>query len=547
MARDRQRGREKLKDPGRSLSRAVSIFYISAFCLLFLRDFQWQALALAVAVPLAGAFTTGFLPRLFPVDKLLLSLTNFLCALGLLVLYDTNPTYAYHQSIYYFVGLAAMVVCIYLIRVGRSFRLLVWPMMLLSLVLLVLPLFIGKETYGAKNWFYVGGISVQPSEIVKLTLIIVISRFMADRRLIPWLGFSVACLGVLMLQADLGTALLYYGVALMLYFASSGNPVLMLCGIGGGVGAALLGYQKFAHVKKRVAIWLDPWSDYDNAGYQLIQSLMAIASGGVLGVGLGLGSPTTIPVYHTDFIFSVICEQFGMLFGSCVLLMYVAIIWRGTSIAMAARTRFHGLLAMGCTAMLGLQTFIIIGGVIKLIPLTGVTMPFVSYGGTSLVACLCLIGLIQGVSSVNEDDLARDADLADYGGGAACSGSGSNSSSLLSSSSRFLPCSAHTGCTLSPSTATAGSPTRRIRVYGRRSRTSCRAIFSTAAAWCWRPLPSARTAPSPAFISRMKLPAAPLCTCWAIPTGRLPTGLKVFKRRTSTASRPGFGSGFRRL
>lgn len=419
LARDRRRGFEKQKDPGRSLSRAVSIFYISAFCLLFLRDFQWQALALAVAVPLASAFTTGFLPRLFPVDKLLLSLTNFLCALGLLVLYDTNPTYAYHQSIYYFVGLAAMVVCIYLIRVGLSFRLLVWPMMLLSLVLLVLPLFIGKETYGAKNWFYVGGISVQPSEIVKLTLIIVISRFMADRRLIPWLGFSVACLGVLMLQADLGTALLYYGVALMLYFASSGNPVLMLCGIGGGVGAALLGYQKFAHVKKRVAIWLDPWSDYDNAGYQLIQSLMAIASGGVLGVGLGLGSPTTIPVYHTDFIFSVICEQFGMLFGSCVLLMYVAIIWRGTSIAMAARTRFHGLLAMGCTAMIGLQTFIIIGGVIKLIPLTGVTMPFVSYGGTSLVACLCLIGLIQGVSSVNEDDLARDADLADYGGGAA--------------------------------------------------------------------------------------------------------------------------------
>ena len=222
LARDRQRGREKLKDSGRSLSRAVSIFYISAFCLLFLRDFQWQALALAVAVPLASASTTGFLPRLFPVDKLLLSLTNFLCALGLLVLYDTNPTYAYHQSIYYFVGLAAMVVCIYLIRVGRSFRLLVWPMMLLSLVLLVLPLFIGKETYGAKNWFYVGGISVQPSEIVKLTLIIVISRFMADRRLIPWLGFSVACLGVLMLQADLGTALLYYGVALMLYLLRPG-------------------------------------------------------------------------------------------------------------------------------------------------------------------------------------------------------------------------------------------------------------------------------------------------------------------------------------
>lgn len=414
MALFHQRRHEKEKDPGHLLSKAVSLFYVSAFLLLFLRDFAWQALALAVAVPLAGSFTTGFLPRLFPVDKLLLSLTNFLCALGLLMLYDTNPTYAYHQAVYYFVGLAAMVICIYLIRIGRTFRLLVWPMMLCSLALLILPLLIGQETYGAKNWFYVGSVSVQPSEIVKLCLIIVVSRFMADRRFLLWLLFSVACLGILMLQADLGTALLYYGVTLMLYFASSGHPLLMLCGLGGGAGAAVLGYNMFSHVKRRVAIWLNPWSDYENAGYQLIQSLMAIASGGVLGVGLGLGSPTTIPVYHTDFIFSVICEQFGMLFGFCVLLMYVAIIWRGTSIAIAARTRFHGLLAMGCTAMIGLQTIIIIGGVTKLIPLTGVTMPFVSYGGTSLVACLCLIGLLQGVSSVNEDDLARDADLADY-------------------------------------------------------------------------------------------------------------------------------------
>ena len=161
------------------------------------------------------------------------------------------------------------------------------------------------------------------------------------------------------------------------------------------------------------------------AGWQQTRSLLALGGGKLTGQGLFHGIQTQgeysgrLPFRYTDFIFSVICEQFGMLFGSCVLLMYVAIIWRGTSIAMAARTRFHGLLAMGCTAMLGLQTFIIIGGVIKLIPLTGVTMPFVSYGGTSLVACLCLIGLIQGVSSVNEDDLARDADLADYGGGAA--------------------------------------------------------------------------------------------------------------------------------
>jgi len=164
-----------------------------------------------------------------------------------------------------------------------------------------------------------------------------------------------------------------------------------------------------------VAIWQNPWSDYDNAGYQIVQSLMAIASGGMFGMGLGLGYPTTIPVYHTDFIFAVICEQFGLIFGLCVLLMYVAIIWRGATTAMAARTSFHGLLAMGATLMIGLQTFVIIGGVIKLIPLTGVTMPFVSYGGTSLVSSMCLVGLLQGVASLNEDDLDEDTRLAMLG------------------------------------------------------------------------------------------------------------------------------------
>ncbi len=404
------------KDLGKPLSRAVTIFFFSAFLLLFLRDFKWEGLALAIAVPMLNVLTTSLLPRMFPSDKLLLSLTNFLCALGILVLYDTNPTYAYAQATYYFVGLLAMVVCIYIVRLIRSFRFLVWPMMLASLALLALPLFIGKETYGATNWFYIGSVSVQPSEIVKLALVIVLARFMADRRMLPWLVFSVGCLGILMLQKDLGTALLYFFTTLLLFYASTGNLALTGLGLAGGAGAAVAGYKMFAHVKRRVAIWLNPWSDYDNAGYQIIHSLMAIASGGLFGVGLGLGSPRTIPVYHTDFIFSVICEQFGLIFGCCVLLIYVALIWRGAAIAMATRTSFHGLLAMGITVLLGLQTFVIIGGVLKLIPLTGVTMPFVSYGGTSLVSSLCLVGLLQGVASLNEDDLREDTRLATYGG-----------------------------------------------------------------------------------------------------------------------------------
>lgn len=405
-----------VRDLGRPLSRVVKLFFFTAFLLLFLRDFAWQGLLLAFTVPLMISLTTDWLPRLFPCDKLILSLTNFLCALGVLVLYDTNPSYAYHQAMYYGVGLGAMVICIYLVRLIRKWDGLVWLMIPASLILLALPLRIGQETYGARNWFYIGGLSVQPSEIVKLSLLIIIAHFMSRRQMLPWLGFSVCCLGLLMLQKDLGTALLYYGVTLLNYFASSGNLGMTALGLGGGAGAAVMGYKMFAHVKKRVAIWLNPFADYDNAGYQIVQSLMAIASGGMLGLGLGLGSPRTIPVYHTDFIFAVICEQFGLIFGLCVLLMYVALIWRGATTAMAARSGFHGLLAMGCTAMLGLQTFVIIGGVIKLIPLTGVTMPFVSYGGTSLVSSLCLIGLLQGVESLNEDNLEEDTRLALLGG-----------------------------------------------------------------------------------------------------------------------------------
>ena len=390
------------KDPGRRLSSAVMLFYFCAFLLIACKDFAWQGFALALAVPAMIWVGTNFLPKLFPSDRLLLSLTNFLCALGVLVLYSTEPDYAYHQAMYYGVGILAMIVCVWIVRLVRSWRIPVLLLIPLSLTLLALPLVIGRETNGAKNWFYVAGISVQPSEIVKLSLLIIVSYYMSRHRMLPWLFFAVSCLGVLMLQKDLGTALMYYGTTLMLFYASSGNLFLTGLGLAGGAGAAVMGYKMFAHVKKRVAIWLNPWSDYENSGFQIVQSLMAIASGGLFGVGLGLGSPKTIPVYYTDFIFAVICEQFGLIFGLCVLLMYVAIIWRGATTAMAARTSFHGLLAMGCTIMLGLQTFVIIGGVIKMIPLTGVTMPFVSYGGTSIVVSFASLGIMQAVSAREE-------------------------------------------------------------------------------------------------------------------------------------------------
>ncbi len=385
MRKNRQS--ESVRKAGRGLVAAVMLFFFSAFLLLALRDFAWQGFALAAAVPAMIWLGTYLISSLIGGDRLLLSLTNFLCALGVLVLYDTNPAYAYHQAVAYGVGLAAMACCVWAAQRLHSWRL---PILLLapaSLVLLALPLGFGQEIYGAKNWLFIGGVSFQPSEMVKISLLIILARCMASRRFWHWALFTAACLGLLMLQKDLGTALLYFSVALLLFYASTGSLWVLAAGAAGGTGAALLGYRMFAHVKRRVAIWRNPWADYDRAGYQLVQGLMAIASGGIWGVGLGLGAPKTIPVYHTDFIFAVICEQFGLIFGLCVL-------------------------AMGATLMLGLQTFVIIGGVIKLIPLTGVTMPFVSYGGSSLVSSMCLVGLIQGVANRNQHDLAEDTRLA---------------------------------------------------------------------------------------------------------------------------------------
>lgn len=403
---------KRKRTPGRRLSAVVMLFYFLSFLLLALRDQSTTGFILAVAVPVMIFLGTSLFPRIFPADRLLLSLTNFLCALGVLILYDTRPEYAIQQAVSYAIGLGCMIFCIYLVRAVSSWRSLVLLFIPAGLLLLTLPVLFGAETNGAKNWFSIAGISFQPSEVVKLALVIILAWFMSRRNHLPWFIFTALCLVLLMLQKDLGTALMYFCTALLMYWAATGNWFLSLLGLAGGCGGAVLGYSMFSHVRVRVAIWQNPWADYEHYGYQLVQGLIALASGGAFGVGLGLGSPTAIPVYESDFIFAVICEQFGLIFGLCVLLMVVALIWRGATVAMTARKSFHGLLAMGCTLLIGVQTFVIIGGVLKLIPLTGVTMPFVSYGGTSLISSMCLVGLVQGVESLNEDDLEEDTHLA---------------------------------------------------------------------------------------------------------------------------------------
>ena len=309
-----------------------------------------QALTLMLIMAPMAAFTSLLLPRMAGVDPLLMALTNFLCGVSVVILYTVAPERGARQAAFYAAGVVVMLIISAAVRRLRRWRGLTAAAMVLGIVALALPLAFGEWNYGAKNWVSLPVIgSLQPSEFVKLSLVLTLAYFFGTHRtvlqMMPALLFAAACLVLLMMQRDLGTALIYYITTLVLFYAACGNVPLTLIGLGGGVGAAMLGYRMFAHVKVRVAMWRNPWSDALDKGYQIIQALLAIGSGGLFGVGLGQGTPNKIPAYFNDFIFAVVCEQLGMVFGVCVILVYVVLVVRGVSVCMRSRRSFFCLAA----------------------------------------------------------------------------------------------------------------------------------------------------------------------------------------------------------
>jgi cell division protein FtsW (lipid II flippase) len=289
------------------------------------------------------------------------------------------------------------------------------PFILLSIGLLMITAVMGRTSGGASNWLSVFGVSVQPSEFVKILLIFVLASLLdRDRsvfKLLVAMGFTGICLVLLLIQKDLGAALLYALTAIALLYVATGKKSLLLASLGTGTAGAVAAYHLFSHVRVRVALWQNPWAMYEGQGYQVVQGLIAIATGGMFGLGLTNGMPKVIPVAYSDYIFAVICQEFGILFGLILLAFYLVFIVRGAIVAMNARNSFDALVAIGCVTMISLQSFIIIAGVCKLIPLTGITLPFVSYGGSSILSCFILLGILEGIAIEN-----HRADLDEYNG-----------------------------------------------------------------------------------------------------------------------------------
>ena len=380
-------------------------------------DIKPFSFVIAIVLPFVFYLSTVLIPRFLPADRLILSIVNFLCAIGLLMLYRMNPQYALNQAVNYCAGVAAMLFFIYFVRFAQRKKPMVIILIVSSVVLMMLPLIFGTELNGARAWVTVMGIGFQPSELVKVLMLIIEAYLLSRRKIIAATVYAGFCMLILMLQKDLGTALIYYGVILVMVWSATRSYLYLGIGSAGAVAGSVIGYNMFSHVKRRVAIWINPWTDYEGAGYQIVQSLVAIVNGGLWGTGLGLGNAHVIPYYWTDFIFSVIVHEFGLVFGICILAMYVLLFLRGISIALRSASRFNSLLALGSSVLIALQAFIIIGGNINMIPLTGVTLPFISYGGTSLLSSLSIMGVLQGVAGLNEKEVEEDRELAVAQGG----------------------------------------------------------------------------------------------------------------------------------
>lgn len=407
------------RSPARLMIAAIVVFLFSAFLVLALKDIKPLSFIMAIVVPVIFYLTTIIVPKLFPADRLILSIVNFLCAVGILVIYRMNPRQALDQAINYGIGLIAMLFFIFFVRFAQRKKPVVIFLIAVSALLMVLPLLFGTERNGARAWVTIMGFGFQPSEIVKVLMLIIEAYLLSRRKIIAAGTYAVFCLLILMLQKDLGTALIYYGVILVMVWAATRSFFYLGLGFVGAVAGGFIGYNMFSHVKRRVAIWINPWTDYEGSGYQIVQSLIAIVNGGLWGTGLGFGNAYVIPANTTDFVYSIILNEFGLLFGVCILALYVLLFLRGISIALRSGSRFNSMLAMGSSVLIALQAFIIIGGNINMIPLTGVTLPFISYGGTSLLSSLSIMGILQGVASLNDQEVEADRELALAQGGLA--------------------------------------------------------------------------------------------------------------------------------
>lgn len=365
-------------------------------------------------------------------DQTLLPIVATATVLGLVMIQRLEPSLtegfrgiANKQVVWITAGMFAMWATLALLRDLNWLRRYKYTFAIGGIILVGATLIFGSDAgsgSGVRLWFNFGFFQFQPSELLKVLLVIFLAGYLDDKRellvrgwrigpislpplqyLFPLLLLWALALVLFVVQRDLGSALLFFGIFLAMLYVASGKPFYVVAGLILFAGASYLLNtvlaSQFTHVQERINIWLNPWPLGNVEGYQIVQSLFALASGGVLGKGIGFGAPGYIPAVPTDMIISAIGEELGLAGTLAVIALFMLLVYRGFHIAFGARSGYEQLLAVGLTTVLGLQAIIIMGGAIKMIPLTGVTLPFISYGGSSLITNFVIVGLLLRISS----------------------------------------------------------------------------------------------------------------------------------------------------
>lgn len=382
-------------------------------------QFSYENFSITIILTAFWIFTSMVIRRRFLcADPVLLPLAVFLASIGLTLILRLRPDLFVQQAMWLAAGLLAFIITAISFRQAENIAKYKYICGITGIVLLLITITLGVDIGGNKNWIILGPLRVQPSEFAKLLIIVFLAAYLSERRqlltyatrhygpvtlphprfIAPLMALWALTMAMLIIQRDLGSALLYFGTTVIMTYMASGKWEYVVLALGLFFTGSAVCYYLFPHVQVRIDIWLNPWADPSGRSYQIVQSLFALGSGGILGSGLTFGYPNIIPEVHTDFIFAAIGEELGLAGTAAVIMAYILIVYRAFRTALASPIPFTMLLASGLGVLTALQVFIIIGGVTKFLPLTGITLPLISYGGSSMVSSFILLGMLFAIS-----------------------------------------------------------------------------------------------------------------------------------------------------
>ena len=405
----RKKNQEEINHGWRVQNLLTFLIHLLAFGVIFIQTWQVEVLIFYLLQFFLLQAVLVFTRLIYPkINRLVLNNMCFLLMVGFVILTRLSFDRAVRQ---FQIAAAALILSLavpVLIRKCAFLQKLPWLYGTAGLLLLLAVAFVGTEDSGANLSLVIGDFSFQPTEVVKLTFVFFIAARLAGstefRDVVLTTVLAALHVLVLVFSRDLGGALLFFVTYLIVLYVASKKRRYFLAGLGAGVAAAFIGYQLFYHVRVRVLAWTDPFSVIDNEGYQITQSLFAIGTGSWFGMGLCQGMPWRIPVVEKDFIFSAISEEMGGIFALCLLLICLGCFIQCMMTAARMQAAFYKLIAFGLGVEYMIQVFLNVGGVTKFIPSTGVTLPLVSYGGSSLAATFLVFGIIQGLHIIKEND-----------------------------------------------------------------------------------------------------------------------------------------------